>query len=371
MNILILTPDRVGSTLLQRLITIAMSAHDYGKPVINLHELTNGLESYYSTVFNQQVLGKPDNRPWGYYQTLDEIISLLDSADHYKTSRLAKYHLTNRKDDKKDCFSFYQYLNENFYIISCRRNQLFEHALSWMIHAESKTLNVYSHKEKISKFSKIYENKIYVEPLNLEKYLDQYKEYLQWVDDHFYVNRYFTYDKDLFNIENFINELPIFPESNRGWKDTYGISWNDWNKCHYLLSDLTGFSTQLALENSINPKLLPYELPSSAAIVTKNNYSVTQLNQQNQQFVNEHMTKYLKTYQTIQQLKKEKVLVTSIPIKLQTLLEKCLLIKNFDETLATYNNWVIKNKFGNLVDIDQLKQPMKEELEKYYGNNSA
>jgi hypothetical protein len=98
---------------------------------------------------------------------------------------------------------------------------------------------------------------------------------------------------------------------------------------------------------------------------------VTQLNQQNQQFVKEHMTTYLKTYQTIQQLKKEKVLVTSIPIKLQTLLEKCLLIKNFDETLATYNNWVIKNNFGNLVDVDQLKQPMKEELEKYYGNNSA
>lgn len=64
MNVLILTPDRVGSTLLQRLITIYMAAHDYDKPVINLHELSNGLMKYYSPTFNQEVLGKPnDNKP--------------------------------------------------------------------------------------------------------------------------------------------------------------------------------------------------------------------------------------------------------------------------------------------------------------------
>lgn len=74
MNVLILTPDRVGSTLLQRLITIYMTAHEYNKPVINLHELTNGLMKYYSPTFNQRVLGKPnDGKPWGYYQSLNEI----------------------------------------------------------------------------------------------------------------------------------------------------------------------------------------------------------------------------------------------------------------------------------------------------------
>jgi len=99
MNVLILTPDRVGSTLLQRVITVYMQSHTYNRPVINLHELTNGLMKYYSPVFNQEVLGKPTDRPWGYYQSLDEILEHLNSTDHYKTARLAHYHILNRQED--------------------------------------------------------------------------------------------------------------------------------------------------------------------------------------------------------------------------------------------------------------------------------
>ena len=66
MNVLILTPDRVGSTLLQRLITIYMQFHEYDRPVINLHELTNGLIKYYSPTFNDEVLGKGTGDEWGY-----------------------------------------------------------------------------------------------------------------------------------------------------------------------------------------------------------------------------------------------------------------------------------------------------------------
>jgi len=44
MNVLILTPDCVGSTLLQRLITIYATINENYNPLtINLHELTNGL----------------------------------------------------------------------------------------------------------------------------------------------------------------------------------------------------------------------------------------------------------------------------------------------------------------------------------------
>ena len=45
MNVLILTPDRVGSTLLQRVLTVYMLRQGFDKPVINLHELTNGLKN--------------------------------------------------------------------------------------------------------------------------------------------------------------------------------------------------------------------------------------------------------------------------------------------------------------------------------------
>ena len=41
MNTLILTPDGVGSTILQRLVTMALYLEKV--PVVNTHELTNGL----------------------------------------------------------------------------------------------------------------------------------------------------------------------------------------------------------------------------------------------------------------------------------------------------------------------------------------
>jgi hypothetical protein len=58
MNVLILTPDRVGSTLLQRLITIVATINkNYNPLTINLHKLTNGLIAYNHEIFKQSVLG--------------------------------------------------------------------------------------------------------------------------------------------------------------------------------------------------------------------------------------------------------------------------------------------------------------------------
>jgi hypothetical protein len=114
MNVLILTPDRVGSTLLQRLITIYMLRRDFGHTVINLHELTNGIIKYYNPTLNQEVLGKDLSQDIGYLQSLPEIVDLLKSVEHYKTSRLAHYHLVRRADSRSDQLGFYEYLNRNF-----------------------------------------------------------------------------------------------------------------------------------------------------------------------------------------------------------------------------------------------------------------
>jgi hypothetical protein len=151
MNVLILTPDAVGSTLLQRLITIYMQFHHYDRPVINLHELTNGLVKYHNVTFDQDVLGKQDGL-WGYHQSLREVVDLLSTTDHYKTSRLAHYHIRNRQDSLEQQIPFYQYLNDNFYIISCRRHNVFEHALSLCLNKITKKLNVYSGDDKINTF---------------------------------------------------------------------------------------------------------------------------------------------------------------------------------------------------------------------------
>ena len=204
MNVLILTPDRVGSTLLQRVLTVYLLGQNIDKPVINLHELTNGLIKYYNPTVNAEVLGKPNGTNWGYFQSLDEITELLKSVDHYKTSRLAHYHIARRKDTISDQIKFYEYLNNNFFIISCRRENLFEYALSWGINSHSKKLNVYNLDEKTDTFYDIYKNKISISKELLITHLDNYKKYIEWTDSYFNVQSYFNYDVDVHNLEKYI-----------------------------------------------------------------------------------------------------------------------------------------------------------------------
>ena len=363
MNVLILTPDRVGSTLLQRLVTIYMNMHDFDQPVINLHELTNGLIKYINARFNREVLGKPNDRQaWGYFQTLPEVVELLSSTEHYKTSRLAHYHIVNRQDSKKDQLGFYQYLNDNFFIISAQRENLLEHALSWCIQLHSKRLNVYSHSEKVSIFLNLYQNKIQVEPESIVKYLDQYRRYLEWVDRHFQVSSYFKYERDLPRVENYILDLPIFnARPQLSWGDNFGISWQDWNQCHYLISDLSGLSTQvqplqLTMDNRLPAENYQLQPARSTQEITRS------LSTADQQFLAQRWPEYQQVDQAIKELVDHKVLVTPVPIKLQTMAEKKLLIKNFDQCVTTYNEWVEKNGLGKFYTEDMISIAMQREL---------
>jgi hypothetical protein len=369
MNVLILTPDRVGSTLLQRLITVYMQANDFDRPVINLHELTNGLVKYYSPVFNDEVLGKPQDRPWGYFQSLEEITQLLNSVSHYKTSRLAHYHIKNRLDDMSQQVPFYQYLNDNFCVISARRENLLEHALSWCIFTHSKRLNVFGHEEKIRTFADIYKNKIHVDPESMIKYLNQYLEYTEWVDNHFTVSSYFYYERDLPRIEDYILNLSIFNNTaHKTWQDTFDITFQDWNMCHYLISDMSGIGLQL--ENSNKNPALTFN-PSC------NNYQLQALDQSaigsglstvDQTFLNDHIDLYRKTSSTIAELVEQKVLVTGVPIKLQTMMEKKLLIKNFNQCVDVYNQWVTVTGCGKLYTDEQLMSLTHNEVQSWHAN---
>jgi hypothetical protein len=56
-----------------------------------------------------------------------------------------------------------------------------------------------------------------------------------------------------------------------------------------------------------------------------------------QKFLLDNAANYKKTKDAIQELVDHKVLVTPVPIKLQTMLEKKLLVKNFDECVEAYN----------------------------------
>jgi hypothetical protein len=344
MNVLILTPDAVGSTLLQRLITIYMQFHDFDRPAINLHELTNGLRKYYSTTFNQEVLGKPQNQHWGYYQTLQQIVEMLSSVDHYKTSRLAHYHIKNRQDSQSDQVQFYRYLNENFYIIACRRHNVFEHAVSMALNKITKTRNVYSAEEKVKSFVELYQQGIEIDTDNFVYALDSYKEYLDWSKNYFDVASHFYYEKTLPDIENYILDLPIFAGKNKKvtWHDQFGIEFNNWNRCHYYNSDIgTAALThpeefaKLSMHSSVE------SASSSTSLTLQSVRSLITPDQTD--FLSRHQDQYQSTNGQLKEMCDQGIMVSPPPIKKQTLAEKRYLIRNFDQCLDMYNQWIIYN----------------------------
>lgn len=414
MNVLILTPDAVGSTLLQRLITIYMQFHQYNKPVINLHELTNGLIKYHNSTLGIEVLGKPGENTgnWGYHQSLQEIVELLDSADHYKTSRLAQYHIKSRQDPMSDQIPFYQYLNENFYVISCRRHNVFEHALSWALNKVTKKLNVYSTDEKIQHFFDLYKNGIILDPTSLIQTLETYKSYLEWCENHFNVASYFYYDQHLQNIESYILNLPIFASQTQliSWQQQYGIDFNTWNLCHYLKGDIGSIALDHSSEflkipyssstqiNSVSDsesetqflihyrtiadkswpticsiddyKNLPQHIRDEAEqqfglqIQKNSSTTITTLEQtfenflpnEHKDFLNQYEQSYSNTNRAISAMVKQKIMINPPPIKKQTLAEKKYIVKNFEQCLSVYNQWIEMNPtVGNPVESEVME----------------
>lgn len=405
MNVLILTPDAVGSTLLQRTITVYMQLHEYDRPVINLHELTNGLVRYHSDDFNQPVLGK-DFDSIGYYQSLDEIVSLLGSVDHYKTSRLAHYHLRRRNDSPEQTVPFYRYLNDNFYIVACFRKNVFEHALSWSLNKITSKLNVYGHKEKVDTFVDLFDTKVNIDVNSFEKSLDDYKSYVSWVEQYFDVASYFYYDEHVKDIENFVLDLPVFAgKDKKTFEQVFGISFNHWNMCHYLGSNIgtlaiespekfkklkqshqnLDLSESVLLQdyrsiagndwpavNSIEDiKNLPQEIINESKhlhnidlmeqVKDKQSF-VAMIHADDRKFLSENLTQYNQVNNSINQMHKIGILPGTLPIKKQTLKEKQYMVKNFNQCIDVYNNWVNNNPgFSDKISTEQLDKSANNE----------
>jgi len=410
MNVLILTPDAVGSTLLQRLLTIYMQFQTFDKPVINLHELTNGLESYYSDVFNQVVLGKPQTR--SYHQSLDEIQNMLSSVDHYKTSRLAKYHINQRGDSVAHQSEFYKYLNQNFFIIATRRKNILEHAISWCITAVTKKLNVYHPGEKISIFIDLYQNPIHVSPEALVHYLDQYKKYVVWSEQFFTIGSIFCYEDHLPNIEQYILNLPIFAgQTQIGWEEKFDISFKDWNMFHHLTSDLESLAVNQpeALKSITNQKhnnnvdFLDFQhdklicnqynqvkdqnwptinsyaefnnLPTWIKEECINTHQLTApkwnsaslalsafTSSSDFEFLKSNKTQYQNASGTIARMQELGILVTGVPIKKQTLAGKKAMVKNWNKCVEVYNKWIEQwPELGQPITTDAVDHQIKLE----------
>lgn len=351
MNVLILTPDAVGSTLLQRVLTIYMQMHDFDRPVINLHEITNGLAKFYSPDFQQEIVSKKTVREWGYYQSLSEIVDMLDSVTHYKTSRLAHYHLIARKDTAEQLLPFYNYLNENFYIIACTRTNVFEHALSMTFNKIHKKLNVYSADEKICAFYDLYRSGVELDPSVFLHQLDRYKHYTEWSRLHFQVARYFNYETDVPNLERFILDLPVFlSQAQRiSWQSQFGISWNQYNRLTYAATDMA----HPALTQGERIPLLSDGVYNSKAVTQIQTQIKTNWNRNIQQTFFRHAAAFQKVQTTIERMIELGVIVNGPPIKKQTLDDKKKIIRNFTSLQDLYNRWAEKNPQAALECSDQ------------------
>ena len=373
MNVLILTPDAVGSTLLQRMLTIYMQFHDFDRPVINLHELTNGLARYYSPDFNQELVSKHALKTWGYHQSLEEVVEMLSSVNHYKTSRLAHYHLVRRGDTIAQQIPFYNYLNENFFVIACRRKNVFEHAVSMTLSTVTKKLNVYDAYEKIETFYDIYKSGINLDARVFERHLTAYKNYIIWSEQYFDIGAYFNYEKDIPRLEQYILNLPMFSAQDNlvTWNQNFGQSFNEWNQMQYIRSDPAALSYHPAqlveklLLTDTNPVVdyQQHSLPEMPAIYSAANLASlpenvvkpwvcdvirragidTLLDYESQKKLAPYQSGYALAKTTIDQMVKLGIMISGPPIKKQTLDDKHRIIKNFDELIKVYNCWIDKN----------------------------
>ena len=295
MNTLILTPDGVGSTILQRLLTMTLYLEKI--KVVNTHELTNGL------CLKKGILAKDFNLK--YSQKLEEIIELIKQSDKHTQiiSRLAKYHLDTRQDSVQSQKTFFKFLN-SFYEkkIMCIRNNVFEYALSWSIRERSGILNVYDREDKraVMEVSEINEDYFL-------KKCNEYVNYVYWTQDNFP-------DVEQVSYEDMITDSDATIEKITGYKDTFN----------------TNLSTELSL-------ILRMEYDFFNSLISKNNKKFSYTKKEK---------KALFLYKKLSKILIDKKIILNTPIKNTTLEDKKKQIKNFDRCLdkfysfAKNHNWI-------------------------------
>jgi len=294
MHYLILTPDGVGSTILQRLLT--MTLHIEQNDVINTHELTNGL-----SIKNNIAVKNYDLK---YSQSLEEIENILLQSQEQTilVSRLAKYHLDNRKDNANDCDNFYRFLNTYFKKkIMCVRENIFEYAMSWSIRKKSGILNVYNKKDRdrVSQVSEVDENYF------ISK-CQQYVKYIDWVEQNFPNVEKVSYEALVKDSDTLMQELT-------GYKNTFT------NRIGISLSNIL-YNEYVFLRNKEKSGLSSNEM------------------------------KALAEYRILSNEMIKKNIIFNIPFKNTTLLEKKNQVKNFDSCLdkfynfAKNHNWIDQSK---------------------------
>lgn len=287
-NYLILTPDGVGSTYLQRALTVYLNSA--GLDYWNTHELLNGLEILDGNLYKQG-----DKQ---YSQTIPQICKLLESASNRLVSRVAQYHITKRlRENKEDYQQFYDACNKKFdKIFYCTRDP-FEYALSWSIRNNTGVLNVYNIKQRINVHSKDTKQTLDLEYFNRK--LEHYGAYEYWAQDNFNITRAVNYDDNHRDVDCMMKELTGLDHN---VKDRFGISLQQYSIVRYM--------TSMYMQTKDKTWLCHRDQAAGA----------------------------LQLKQFIQSLESNK-LPTEIPVKMNTMQDKQKRITNFDDAVEVYNSW--------------------------------
>jgi len=289
-NYLILTPDGVGSTYLQRALTVYLQCADLD--YWNTHELLNGLGNLDGNL----------HKEWGhqYNQSLEQICNLLLVTGNLLVSRIARYHVTGRQSTVDEDYNiFYKECNRKFdNILFCKRDPL-EYALSWGIRNKSGKLNVYSVDERIDTHG-IGVN----EPIDLDYFqvkLNEYAEYEYWAEDNFDITRTVNYDDLHNNVDSVLADITGLPHL---VKDKFGISLQEYSQYRYLSS---------MYKQTKDPMY---------------NFNCADI-----------LDGMCNLHSKIDQLHNSMRLPTTMPLKMNTLADKRSRTTNFNQAVDTYNKW--------------------------------
>lgn len=288
-NYLILTPDGVGSTYLQRVLTVYL--HSAGLDYWNTHELLNGLSLLEGNLYKDFSLK--------YSQTLPEICGLLESTSNNLVSRIAQYHITKRLKEKyEDYQQLYDTCNSKFdKIFYCTRNP-FEYALSWSIRNNTDVLNVYSIKERIDVHGEDVKQTVDLEFFNRK--LEQYSAYEYWAQDNFNITRAVDYDDNHRDVDSMMKELTGLDHS---VEDRFALCLQDYSTVRYMVSKYSQTKNKECMPN-------------------KNIFwGVTELHE---------FTKNIFDCRKMP---------TLMPIKMNTMQDKKRRVLNFDDAVEVYNKW--------------------------------
>ena len=258
-----------------------------------------------------------------------EILEILKTTDHYKTTH-GTYHLKSR-DPSEHQAELYKYINENFYIISAQRLNLFEHALSWVIKTHTKRFNVFSHHEKSGIFNPFVGKPVYIDPEIFTMYLDKYLKYEVWLEN-FRIDSVFEYEKDIQDLDAYVNSLDIYPDT-ISFESVMGMDFKTWNTCHYLISDSSNLSNDIPALLGQEPAQLKLEPPKQVAQNAEKSFHKigylpdiedriqrTDLSVQHTNFVKEHYVEYTEVFLKMHSMKRRRIMPSPLPIKLNHML---------------------------------------------------